>query len=190
MSKFDAIVIGGGLAGLSVAWHLSQTHTVCLIERGKALGTQASAQNAGMIRLLDEDPINRALALRTNRFFESLPDTWIGQQPTRVSGAVVSLGHDTYKLHDAAAWLKSANIPIEALPHPGDVAKALGESQFAYNWYLPTARIANVPRLIQGYSEGIRKFGGEIRVGERACEITHDGKRVTGIVAERQHYHS
>jgi D-arginine dehydrogenase len=53
-SAWDLIIVGAGLAGSSSAWHLSRRlrGRVLLLEREPLAGTQATAQNAAMIRAL------------------------------------------------------------------------------------------------------------------------------------------
>lgn len=181
MAKPDIIVIGGGLAGMSVGWHLSHTHNVLVLERSVQLGAEASAQNAGMIRLLDEDPVDRSLALRTEGFFSNLPDTWTTPNPTRVTGAMLSLAHDAHALHDAAAWVHAAGIPIESVDRPGDLAPAMKESPTAFNWYLPTARIADPDAILNGYAVGLRARGGQIQTRTPVLRLMTQGGRVTGV---------
>jgi len=181
MTEPDIIIIGGGLAGMSTAWHLSFTHRVLVLEQGSQLGLEASSQNAGMVRILDEDPIDRSLALRTEQFFSNLPDSWTGPNPTRKSGAVLSLAHDPYALHDAAAWVRAAGIPIEAIDRPGEVAPGMANSKTAFNWYLPSARIADPQSLIDSYAKGVRARGGQIRVGTQVHRLISKGDRVLGV---------
>lgn len=181
MKRPDVIVIGGGLAGLSVAWHLSKTLQVKVVEAGRQLGAEASSQNAGMVRILDHDPVDRSLALRTERFFADLPDDWIATNPTRKTGAILSLAHDVHALHDAAAWVKAAGIPIQSIDRPGDIAPAMLDTPAKVNWYLPSARMADPHALVEGYALGVRHRGGEIQTGVVVKNLISEGGRVVGI---------
>ena len=62
--KERIVVIGGGLAGLSTAYHLAKEDTaeVLVLEREKHLGVHASGNNAGMIRQTVSDPVLAGLA--------------------------------------------------------------------------------------------------------------------------------
>ena len=63
MEQVDVVVVGAGLAGLSVAWHLAAEMRVLVLEQGEQPGAEATAQNAGMVRRMGEDPCERALSL-------------------------------------------------------------------------------------------------------------------------------
>ena len=83
----DVLVVGAGLAGCSVAWHLAPRARVLVLEQGVQPGAEASAQNAGMVRRLGEDPYERALALRTVARLDHLGPAFPAP-PSRVVGAV------------------------------------------------------------------------------------------------------
>ena len=76
MKYADHVVIGGGLAGTAVAWQLARrgAGSVRLLEREPSLGTQATAQNAAMIRRLVEDEAIAALAREGARLLDDPPD--------------------------------------------------------------------------------------------------------------------
>ena len=71
MASPDVIVIGAGVIGASVAWHLSAlgARNVVVIERGRiAEGT--TAQSSGILRTHYSVPENVELARRSWRVFE------------------------------------------------------------------------------------------------------------------------
>lgn len=177
------VVVGGGLAGLSVAWHLRDHARVVLIERDPAPGSGATAENAGMIRRLGEDPAERALALRTWERLAEPPDGFDGA--SRVTGAVLALASERHHLHDAAAHLRRRGVRIEPHDRPAELAPALVGSPLPFAWWLPDERVADAHRLVEGFRRGVLASGGEVRLGERVLEVRARGGRATGVATER-----
>lgn len=173
--------MGGGLAGLSVAWHLCRDHRVLVLEQGPQPGAEASAQNAGMVRRLGEDPHERALALRTHAFLEADDGALAGVPLSRVTGAVLGLATDPHHLHDGVAHLRAAGVRIEALDRPAEAAPILAGARLAAAWHLPDERVADAQALVDGFVRGIRAAGGELRVGTPVRALARDGDRVVGV---------
>lgn len=73
-TSFDVVVVGGGIAGLSVVAALAGHMRVCLVEREPILAAQASGRNAAIYRPLEEDATTGALSRRTRAILESLTD--------------------------------------------------------------------------------------------------------------------
>ena len=186
----DVVVVGGGLAGLSVAWQLCRDHRVLVLEQGPQPGAEASAQNAGMVRRLGEDPHERALALRTHAFLEA-PTGSLGEAPlSHVTGALLGLATDPHHLHDGVAHLRAAGVRVEAVDRPAVVAPILGETRLAGAWYLPDERVADAHALIQGFLRGIRAAGGEVRCGASVTELCTRGARVVGVRTLNREIHA
>ncbi len=137
-SRAEVIVVGAGLAGLASAYFLARAGVrVCVLEAASAPASEASAQNAGMVRRLCEEPIERSLALRSHRMLAPLcpsdghspalaashqsggeveatfatdPDL-AGATLGRRTGGLLLLGSEPTRLHDAAAHLALAGAP-------------------------------------------------------------------------------
>ena len=182
----DVVVVGGGLAGLSVAWHLSRDHRVLVLEQGDQPGAEASAQNAGMVRRLGEDPHERALALRTHAFLENDDGGLAGVPLSRVTGAVLGLATDPHHLHDGVAHLRAAGVRVESLDRPADIAPVLEGARLASAWFLPEERVADAQALVDGFVRGIRAAGGEVRCGARVVSLERHGDRVVGVRTVRE----
>ena len=45
-SHFDVIVIGGGIAGVSIGFELSKSHSVCLLEMESTLAFHTTGRSA------------------------------------------------------------------------------------------------------------------------------------------------
>jgi len=185
----ETLIVGAGLAGCSTAWHLSQKEQVFLLDMGRKPGQEASAQNVGMVRRMGEDPCERALALRTHAFLETLPDDW-STSPSRRSGAVIGLVRDPHHLSDAAAHLQAAGVRHEVCDRPPDVAPALAGSSFNRAWYLPDERAADPAQLLSGFLKGALARGAKLRLECRVEKLLVQSGRVVGVQTPEGPIHS
>ena len=73
MRATRSVVVGGGIAGLAVAWALAKRgRDVTLLEAEPALGTHSSARNAQIWLPIDDDETTGPLALRSAEALTSL----------------------------------------------------------------------------------------------------------------------
>lgn len=175
---FDVVVIGAGLAGLSVAWWLRDRLSVCVLDRAAQIGAEASSQNAGMLRRLGEDPYERALALRVHELLTNPPTQALSDPAiSRRTGAVLALGDDPYHLHDAASGLRARGVQMEDLGRArlGEVAPAMQDSPVCRAWFLPDERVVDAHLLLCAMGRDL-SASGRITVKTRSS--------VTGIVVE------
>ena len=166
-------MIGAGLAGASVAWHLRGKARVTVVDRMAQPGSEASSQNAGMIRRLGEDPYERALAVRTHAWLEDPPAEFA--HASRKTGAVLALGVDPHWLSDGVAHLKARGISVEAASDVSEFAPALAGSRFLKAWVLPDERVADAHALVTGFLAGT-----EVRCGLEVALAIESG-RVVGV---------
>ena len=71
----EVVVIGGGVMGASVAFHLAEAGItdVLLLERDQ-LGSGSTSKAAGGVRAQFSDPVNIALGARSLAAFEAFPE--------------------------------------------------------------------------------------------------------------------
>src|SRR3982751_3098312 len=79
-STADAVVIGGGCMGTSVAYHLARRGMtdVVLVERDKMLGSGSTGRNAGGVRHQFSNEANIRLSIESIALFERFADE-VGQ---------------------------------------------------------------------------------------------------------------
>lgn len=179
----DVVVVGAGLAGLATAWHLAPHRRVLVLDQGE-LGGEASSQNAGLVRRLVDDPVERALALRTDAFLRAPGPDWDGRPPGRVVGAVLATGVDRTALNDAVAHLRAHGVAVHAVDRPGEVAPALAGAPLRAAWWLPDEQLGDPWSLLQGYRAGLSRHGGELRARARVERLHVVDGRVVGVVGD------
>ncbi len=172
------VVVGAGLAGLSVAAELAPHARVVVVERGP-VGGEASAQNAGMLRRMGEDPYERALAMRTH---ERLVSDCRFEGVSRQTGAVLCFGRDPQHLHDAAAHLRWAGVP-HTWRDGFDELPALQGSPILGGWWLPEERVVDAWALLQQLLADARAHGAVLRRGAVERVVVEAG-RVVGVVID------
>jgi D-arginine dehydrogenase len=73
MTQFDYVIIGGGIAGISVAAELARFHTVLVLEREPQLAYHTTGRSAAIYSETYGNHVIRALSSASRRFFEAPP---------------------------------------------------------------------------------------------------------------------
>lgn len=186
----DVIVVGAGLAGLGTAWRLGERgHAVVVLEAADQPATEATAQNAGMVRRLGDDPVERALALRSHAFYAHELATqadFADLEVARRTGALLLLGHEPRRLHDAAAHLAANGVHLDFL----DGASAIGAAtpspiaataRARVAFWDADALVADAAALCRGYLRGLRRHGTEVRCGTQVTGLLVESGRCVGV---------
>ncbi len=181
MSHPDVVIVGAGLAGCSLAWHLAPSARVLVLEQGDQPGAEATAQNAGMVRRMGEDPFERALALRTHEWLVAPGEDWADVEISRRVGAVLALAHDRFHLHDAAAHLRARGVAVQACDRLVEVAPALAGTPARFGWFLPDERVADPHAMLTGFLRGARRHGAEVRTRVEVLGLEVADGRVQGV---------
>lgn len=175
----DFIIVGAGMAGAALAAQLSAVGQVVVLEQGAKPAGEGASQNAGLIRRLDPEPCDRALAQRTHLFLtEVAPElglTNLSESP----GAVLGLVRDPLWLHNARAHLDAHGIAIHSID-PADFPVFAG-SPVQHAWHLPDERVCSGPALAASLLGLARARGADIRCNAIAHRIRVHAGRVTGL---------
>ncbi len=183
-------MVGAGIAGASLAWHLAGPRCrVLILEQGRQPLGEASAQNAGMLRCFVAGEEERALACKSRLRIDSLashPD-WEGAAPLRTTGAVLALAEPDPRYEPIAADLRARGIRCEAADPRllGRVAPAMAGSPVTEAWWLPDEGLCDAWTLGQGFLRGARRRRAELRTGVEVLELTRRGDRIAGVITDR-----
>ena len=189
MERFDAIVIGGGVIGTSIACHLARlgAGSVLLLEQG-TLGSGTSAQSSCIVRTHYSVPINVALSQAALAIFEDFPN-YLGDAEAECGlnrcglmllapeGERAAALRTTLGLQRAAGITASEITPVEAREiHP---LLDLGDDP-VIGWE-PAAGYADAYLTLSAYVRAARRAGAVLREGVTVTGLVRDGARVTGV---------
>jgi glycine/D-amino acid oxidase-like deaminating enzyme len=181
----DVVVVGGGVIGTSVAFHLAEAGVdVCLLERDQLAGGSTS-RAAGGIRAQFSDPLNIAIGRRSIDAFERFDER---------PGAEIDLHQVGYlflldRAEDVAAFeasvalqnelgVPSRFVPLDEIEELSPLA-ALDDVLAAT--FCPLDGHASPEAVTQGYAAGVRSHGGAVVTGCAVNGIELDGDAVAGV---------
>ncbi len=177
----DVIVVGGGVAGLSVTAALAGQARVLLLERESLLASHASGHNAAIYRPLEDDQTSAWLAQRSLWWLSDL----VGTQVLSRTGLLLASSDPerTRKLAQRAVeqgvaheWLDRAEL------HAAEPALQGGEASSAL--CLPGGGVLDIHALTTGLTQRARERNAVIRTGACVQRVCVEQGRVRGVVLE------
>src|SRR5438093_4181756 len=178
---YDAIVIGGGVIGLSIARELAGRRSVLLLDRGTT-GTGASWAAAGMLSPLseadDQGPffqLCRASFQVFPQFVETLQEE-SGVDPDYCRSGVLLIATteaSSHVLQRRYDWQRRAGFEVELLS-PEDVRQVepLVTAPVLNALFLPGERCVAPRRLVAALRDACLRRGVDIRTGVRVKGIS------------------
>lgn len=173
MSAADAIVVGGGIAGIGAASELAASMRVVVLEGEESIGYHATGRSAAVFIRNYGNATLRALNGAAAGLLLDPGEAFGGPLLTPRGELLLASDAELPALEDYAAGgtgLERLNgyEAAELVPvlRPGAVAAAL---------YEPDAQDIDVDRLLQGYARRLRARGGEVRTRARVQAIRREG---------------
>ena len=164
MQVYDIAIIGGGIAGLSLAYFLGGKRSVVVLEREDSLGYHSTGRSAAEFVLRYNSDEVCKLAAISRSFFDAPPDSFADIPLLKRRGGIIICEADKVgRLRDRFAQeavyaplrMLSSDETLEMVPFldPAHVAAAYHDPDF---WDI------EVESLVQGYVKGARHAGVDI----------------------------
>jgi glycine/D-amino acid oxidase-like deaminating enzyme len=189
VEKFDVVVIGGGVVGTSVAFHLSRlgAKKVLLLER-ETIGSGTTAQSSGILRTHYSVRENVELAKRSwdvfNDFAAYVGDVEASCGLVRCGYLISAAAGDKLEpLRASLAEQKAQGIRLEVLSR-AQASELLPIASFddaALIGFEPDAGFADAYLVATSFARSARRGGVTIREGVCANRLLLDGARVIGV---------
>lgn len=180
---FDAIVIGAGIAGASVAYFMAPHARVLVLEREAYAGMHSTGRSAALFSETYGSPQVRALT-RAARPFLARPPAGFATQPILTPRGATIIGRadqvdEVRALHDAIVPF-TRDIELHDAARVQAAVPVLKPEFARIGLHEPGAADIDVNELHQGFLRGLRARGGQLRLdaGIRAIGHGADGWQV------------
>jgi sarcosine oxidase subunit beta len=186
----DVVIVGGGVIGVSIAYHLAKKGmTNLLLLEKDSLGAGATGKCAGGIRMQFTTGINIRFSLLSLEIFENFRSEFdVDPEFHRVGYLFLARGErDWTILKGNARRLKNIGIEVRLL----DQEELKDHWPFLYvgdlqgGTYTPRDGYAGPYEVLQGFAKGARRGGVMLKEGVEVAGIRHKAGRVEGVVTSR-----
>src|SRR5215475_6617078 len=180
------VIVGGGLMGLSTAFHLRRLDPgveVTVLERA-SVGAAASGASAAGVRAMGRDPAERRLALESLKRWPELDRELEGQTGYRRGGGL-RIALDDKSWDAAPGWAaeqRADGVPLETLGAlavrelaPGINPGCLG------GVYSPIDGQASAMATVDSFASAARRQGARVEEGAAVRALSVEGRRVVGV---------
>ncbi len=178
MSSHDFLVIGGGIAGASVAYELQRHGSVALLERESLPGHHTTGRSAAFLVDSYGGPTVGRLT-RASRSFLEEPPGGFAEYPLVTPTPVLWIARDDQRegLASVLASGREAGAQLVELDASDALAlcPALRGDYVAAAVVEPTARHIDVAGLLDAFLRGLRRGGGEVETKAEVTTIERDG---------------
>jgi glycine cleavage system aminomethyltransferase T/glycine/D-amino acid oxidase-like deaminating enzyme len=179
------VIVGGGVGGTSIAYHLAQLgeRDVVLVERAE-LTSGSTFHSAGLVGQLRGSVSLTRMMMDSVELYRRLGDAcgWIECGGLRLAGTP----EREEELHRQVGWSRTFGLPLELLS--ADEAAALfplmSTDGVRAASYLPTDGYLDPSQLTYALAEGAREGGCRIYTHTRVTAIDVEAGRVRGVQTE------
>jgi D-arginine dehydrogenase len=172
-------IIGGGIAGASVGYWLSQHESVLLLERESQPGYHTTGRSAAMFIETYGPPLVRALTVGSRPFYEA-PPAGFAEHPILTPRGVILIATAAQRhlLDEAYEIARGIGAEVHRLS-PAEARErvpVLRAERLVGATYEPDPTDIDVHALHQGFLRGLRHNGGEIVTSAEVTLLTRRGE--------------
>jgi glycine/D-amino acid oxidase-like deaminating enzyme len=185
MRTADAVIIGGGVIGVSIAFHLARlgVRRTIVVER-RFLGSGGTGRSVGIVRQLYPTPETTRMVLASLAVFRSFDDAVGGDAGYVPCGALIGVSPAmSAGLRARVEEQRALGVRAEVLD-PQELSRIeprIDPSGLGAVLHEPESGYGDPAAVTAGYAAAARRLGVSIEQGTEVVEISTNGTRVTGV---------
>jgi sarcosine oxidase subunit beta len=190
-STADVVIIGGGVIGTSIAYHLAKmgAQGVLVLEKESMLGTGSTGKCAGGIRQQFSTAVNIRLAMESVRFFERFQQELGADPEFRQYGYLflATTAEDATTFRQNVALQSSLGLDVYTLTadEAKDLVPACNVDDVLLATYCASDGYADPHSVLQAFAKGARQLGVEICTATEVTGIRLKGNRMDAVITNR-----
>lgn len=192
MESADVVVIGGGVIGASIAWHLARAGCtdVRVLERGAAPGEGSTGRASGGFRAQFASEVNVRLSLLAREKLRRFRDE-VGVDCGYDPCGYLFLASDAPTLDALLALMAMqraaglAEVRAVTTDEAREINPAINADGVLGGTFCSTDGVMRPLDILRGYEEGARRMGVRFEHGASVESIARDNGRVTAVRTSR-----
>ena len=195
LHNFDAVIIGGGIAGASAAYFLTERGMtdILILERETQPGYHATGRSAAVLVEFDLVPPIFQLKLLGARFLRNPPPGFSDNSLLQQSGILILFQEPLWKqVVRMAPELMQSGVRVQILDQEETTARipVVSSENFDGALLLPEDGHIDVNELLWGYLKQARNRGAQLRCNEEVVNIAVEQGRCVGVTTNSGVYRS
>jgi len=184
-SSAEVVVIGGGVVGASIAFHLAEASVdVALIEKSE-LGAGSTSKAAGGLRTIFSDDLNIEIALRSIEAYRNFSARPGHEVDFKVHGYLILISRedDLENFRRIVERQNAFGIPSRIISpeEAGEINPMISTEGLIAALHSPADAQCSPEGAVMGYAQGARKLGAKILQGEGVMGIDQEANSITAV---------
>ncbi len=188
----DILIVGGGVIGTSIAYHLAARRPgrVVLLEKSY-LGAGSSGKSGAIVRQHYSNPLTAVMAQRSLRVFERFAEQFGGPPVfTRTGMAIIVNDRDRAGLDANMAMQRELGIDVR-LVSPEELADIDANARLADDEvaaFEAAAGYVEAVQVVASFADAARREGADVRLGVEVRSVLTEGGKVVGVETNEGRY--
>ncbi len=202
MTDHDVVIVGAGILGLSIAYHIKNADPkldIVVVDRLGAAGQGSTAKSAAAFRCLFTSNTNYALADSTAEFYRHIQEVFHRDLKLRWTGYLWLFAEDDYsrilpvlkelankgfkyKEYDQAELARK--LEMKTIVSEDEEARMMGLKNVHKGILIPKAGLIDVDALVKFYESEFLRLGGKIQYNTEVKEVVVEPRHPLGMPGE------